>query len=307
MELNSTLPGTGKSSFQSYFPPILLERKKNKEELYVIDCDNETPYLMGGDELEQFVKAKVHIIDPGKIKKITTTSDIDVAPVEYIPQPPEGKLACNRYRNAIKIETRGMLGFRPWWLTEESITYPGPEGDAVYNRKFSSLGTIGSPNGTIITLGLEAALLPRLFKIGDNHSLNLGPMLGIWPVDGGLYIPLSIHPRFTFNDITTPLWRNCNAFYLFGDIGTAYDALGNIPFTYKNELTSTFWGIGVGFDLWKTRGRDLSFDIGYRFTNLSLPQNLDYINCLKENGINADIPNPVRATDQFFIRVGFTW
>jgi hypothetical protein len=77
--------------------------------------------------------------------------------------------------------------------------------------------------GTMITTGFEASFLPSILTVNDKHRFHLGAMTGYWPVDGGHFIPLSVHPRFTFNDITNPLFGNCNALYLFGDLGTAYD------------------------------------------------------------------------------------
>jgi hypothetical protein len=250
--------------------------------------------------LRNFLKQNTLQIDPADIKRYSSTSDADIPPEAFIPSPL--KNVCNRVRSPFKIELRGMVGVRP--QTNETIYYPGVNGGTTYERKFIGFG-IG---GTTIVPGVEVAFLPRVVTVQNKHSFNLGLLTGFWPVDGSSFIPLSLHPRFTLNDITNPLWSGCDAIYFFGDLGTAYDAKGKINFIYDNKLTSNFWGIGLGYDHWLSKNLDISVDLGYRQTNLALPEIQDLSECLELLQIQPSHYSiyPVRSVGMFFIRFGIT-
>jgi len=296
----------GKTNFLTYFAPVPIESTGDKVNVYLVDCEGKEPYLLKhGRELEKFVKENMLAVDSLDIKRITKTSDADIFPEAFslsrLKEMTNLSL-CQRNRNSFKIEIRAMLGFRSF----DSIAYESIPGDKPIENKFIGFG----PEGTKITTGAEISLLPTIATYNEKHRLHLGLMTGFWPVDGGKFIPLSIHPRFTFNDITNPLFGNCNALYFFGDLGTAYDITGDFDkFWTNNKLSAYFWGLGTGVDFWKTSKMDFSFDLGYRQTTLPLPslnENGDWADCIEQHGISYSA-YPRRRAGQFFIRFGITF
>jgi len=307
VELNeSSIDELGKKNITSYFLPVPVERNNHKIDLYLVDCEGEEPFrLSPGPELQDFIKTHMVVVDSLSIKRITKTSDADIYPQAFtvaklIEQVPN---MCARQRNAFKVELRGMLGFRSF----ESSQYSVLLGDTPIDKKIIGFG----PEGTMVTTGLEIGLLAPLFKIDGKHRFHLGIMSGYWPVEGGHYIPLAIHSRLTFNDITSPMWGICNAFYLFGDYGTAYDLKGDADkFRYKDKFNSSFWDVGLGVDLWRSKKMDLSIDAGYRNTNLTLPLTNSCILDDKgyQSGLSSDFNKfDKRVAGQVFFRVGMTF
>lgn len=296
---------TGRKEVLSYFPPIPVEAEGKKVIVYMVDCDGKEPYrLTQGKELQQFVKENLLVVDSSSVKRISKTSDADIRPETfYVKQLLEENQLdlCRRFRSSFKTELRMMVGFRNF----KASSYQAIPGDTPIEKKVLGFGE----EGTKINLGTEFAFLPTIWTINGKHRLNIGPMIGYWPVDGGNFIPLSIHPRFTFNDVTNPLGGNCNALYLFGDLGTAYDVSGKFDKFWSDKLNSYFWDLGGGFDFWITRKMDISLDGGYRRTSLALPSVIDktdWLNCIQ----NHNIPwsgYPVRLAGQFFIRIGVTF
>jgi len=272
----------GKVSILTNYYPVTIERSRKKSEVYVIDCDSNAPYLLKGNELEDFIKQNLIVIDKSSVDTIINTGDSDFAPIINIGQPDTIGL-CNRFRKPVKFELRGMFGVRDF--KKDGVPVPGYGSEL--DKKILGFGG----GGTNIVVGAEAAILPRVARIGLRNSLNIGLMTGFWPVDSGMFIPIAIHPRFTFNEFTSPLWGQCNAFYAFGDIGVAWDASGKVDFLNDNNMPySWFYDIGAGIDLWRTRNMDLSFDIGFRHTNLALPISQKYIECIDNNGDPLIIP-----------------
>jgi hypothetical protein len=298
--------GRVNKEIETFFTPVPIEVSKKKVDLYLVDCTGEKPYKLQGEGLEQFIKQNMFRIDTSQVKRIVTTSDADVPPEVVSYHELEKLDVCNRARKPFKIEVRGMLASRRW--DNEGVFYTGYDGGTLYQRNDFINNVIGfGRGGTNLILGAEAAFIPRLARINGRHALGLGVLTGFWPVDGGLFLPLALHPRFTFNEFSAPLWGKCNAWYLFGDLGVAYDAGGEIPFMNENMPTSWFTGVGIGIELWKTKNRDLSFDLGYRYTSLSLPANNDLENCYDQAGLDNTIGNPERKAGQLFVRLGFTW
>jgi hypothetical protein len=294
-----------KENILSFFPPVPVKAAGKKVQVYLVDCNGKEPYrLEKGKELQQFVKENLRIVDSLDIKRITRTSDADIYPeVETVKkQMDQNKIKlCRRFRSGLKTEIRFMTGFRSF----QNSTYEAIPGDLPIEKKLLGFGQ----EGTKITIGPEVAFLPAIFTINDKHRLNLGIMSGYWPVDGGNFIPIAVHPRFTFNDITNPLLRNCNAFYLFGDLGTAYDVTGKFDKFWSNKLNSWFFDLGAGIDFGITRKMDLSFDAGYRLTTLALPsltENSDWLNCIQNHNV-AWSGYPRRRAGEFFIRIGVTF
>jgi hypothetical protein len=294
-----------KTGFVTYFPPIPLEAARKKVNLYLVDCDGKEPYrIPKGERLQQFVKDNLVIVDSLDIKRISRTSDADINPEVYTVQRliDENALSlCERVRSPFKTELRAMIGFRSFSPT----TYQAIPGDDPIEKKVLGFG----PEGTMLAIGPEVAFLPSVATFNNKHRLNIGLMTGYWPVDGGNYIPLAIHPRFTFNDITNPLWGNCNAVYLFGDLGTAYDLSAPADKFWSNKLNSFFWDLGAGYDLKISKSADLSFDFGYRQATLALPsliESSEWAECIENHGIPWS-GYPRRRTGQFFIRIGITF
>ena len=298
----------GKTQLQTYFDLIPFEEKGGKVALNIVDCSQGEPYrLHSGEEMAKYVRENIFSVDSLDIKRITKTSDADIYPVSYTVQRliEENKdlQFCQRSRNALKLELRGMLGAR----SLNTIYYspvPGAEPDS---NKFIGFGE----EGTKLIMGPEIALLAPIYTINNKSRFHLGLLSGYWPVDGGNFIPISIHPRFTYNDITSPLFGICNAWYLFGDMGTAYDVSDKFSkFWDGNWFVSSFYGIGFGVDLWKTKKMDVSYDMGYRRTTLALPnksvESQEFLDCLRDNGIDFLAYNK-RKAGEFFIRIGLTF
>lgn len=296
----------GKEKFETFFSPVPIETGKKKVDLYLIDCDNQEPYYKSKEELESFIKDNVVRVDTSHVIRIVTTSDADLPP-RTISYTELSKLSlCNRFRKPIKFELRGMLGSRPW--SNDGLFYPGDNGGTYFERNKQINQVLGfEEGGTNLILGAEAAIIPRIKTYNYKHALGLGLLTGFWPVDGGLFIPIAIHPRFTFNEFSSPLWGKCNAWYLFGDIGTAFDASGDVELIRDNWFSSWFIGAGAGIDLWKAKGHDLSFDLGYRYTSLGLPVNSDLEQCLTNSGVENPQAYYSRNVGQVFVRFGFTW
>jgi hypothetical protein len=318
----------GKEKVETFFAPVPIEAGKKKMNLYLIDCDGAEPFRFSEEELEQFVMKNTLVVDTTMVTRIITTSDADQPPVLVQYASLEALAVCNRFRKPLKFELRGMLGSRiPW--SNEDLFYPGIEegGGITYQRNDVINSVFGyGPGGTNLIMGLEGAILPRITMINKKHSFNLGLLTGLWPVDGGLWQPVSLHPRLTFNEIASPLRGRCNAWYIFGDVGPVIkwanlntgantsipsvgEQLGDWFQSPWNNLRSASWfaGLGIGFDLWKKKGHDFSFDLGYRITNLKLPKNDAFEQCLLDNGLEVDFPYPSRQAGQCFVRVGLTW
>jgi hypothetical protein len=292
----------GKDKVFTNYYPITIKRSKNKSEVYVIDCDSKEPYLLKGKELEDFIKENLYIIDKSKVDTIIDTGDSDNAPRINIGEPDTLAIKlCNRFRQPLKIELRGMFGVRDF--LKEGKPIPGY--GSTLDKKVLGFGG----GGTNLVVGAEAGILPRIAKIGTKVSLNLGLMTGFWPVDSGRFIPFAIHPKLTFNEFTSPLWGQCNAWNIFGDLGVAYDVSGKVDFLKDNNMPySWFYDIGAGIDLWRSRNLDLSFDLGFRRTNLALPISQEYSQCVDNNGnVVKVIGFPVRSIGQLFLRFGLTF
>jgi hypothetical protein len=295
--------GLKKQKIQTFYNPTQLQipSGKKKMETIVVDCDSMKPYLYNDVELEQLFQKYSYRIDTTDIKQIITSSDADSPPTVVRFTSIDSIKLCNRFRKPFKIELKLMGGIRNF--DKGTTSFPGYNGGVTYEKELLGFG----PGGTNIVMGAEAVLSQRFFKIKNRHAFNLGLMSGFWPVDGGLFMPLAIHPRISFNEITSPLWGRCNSLNLFGDLGTAFDLSNSVPFITPKGFSSWFADAGIGFDLWQSRNHDLSFDLGYRLTNLALPNNKDYQQCLDEAGIEQEIGYPVRRASQVFVRVGFTW
>ena len=284
--------------FTNYYP-VTIERSKKKSDVYVVNCEGKDPYSLKEKDLENFIRQNLLVFDKSDVDTIINSSDSDLPPgINF--NPSDSIRFCNRFRQPVKVELRGMVGLRD--LKKDGEPIPG------YGELDKKVLGFGG-GGTNIVIGAEAAVLPRIARIGLKNSLNLGIMTGFWPVDSGMFVPISIHPRLTFNEFTSPLWGQCNAFYLFGDLGAAYDASGKVDFLNNHHLPySWFYGIGGGIDLWRSRNLDLSFDLCFRRTNLALPMSQEYIECINNQGETTTVIGyPIRSIGQLIFRFGLTF
>lgn len=299
-----------KDKISTYFTPVPLKGAGKKYELHVVDCEGKDAFLLDdGEEKAAFFKDNIMVVDTADILRITQNSDADVYPqvltIDRLKTTikEEADLEfCGRVRNSFKIELRGMLGSRL-----DYSDYVAVPGAVPVSKKLFGFGE----EGTKLVFGPEISFLAPVYTVNNKHRFHLGLMTGFWPVDGGNFIPISLHPRFTFNDVASPLSGLCNTIYLFGDIGTAFDLSGNGEKFYSSVsgLNSTFYDAGIGVDLWKTKGMDLSFDLGFRQTTLALTRGnaeQTLLDCLDENNIEySDYSR--RQAYQLFVRFGLTF
>ena len=285
--------------FETYFEPLFSKEGKSVK-VHIINCDNISPSILISDTLEPYFQENIIVLDTALIDYFSTSSDIDYPAEKVQFQYSKSKLICNRDRNDFKIEARLMAGMRNTNLS--SIYFPGYDGGSVYQKEWFSIGE----GGTVLTTGFELSASQKIVSIGNRHAFSLGLMTGFWPIDGGYHIPIGVHPRLTFNNNSSALSGACNAWYVFGDYGTTYNPMGNVPF-YDTSFKSSFWDLGIGVDLFQTTKRDFSLDFGYRNTKLAMPINQDLLDCLEEANLPIIDLYPVRAAGQVFVRVGFTF
>ena len=190
-----------------------------------------------------------------------------------------------------KIELRAMGGYRG---EQTAVLYPDANGGTLYEPETFGTGR----GGTNITVGAEAALLWRIMRFNGTDAFHLGVLGGLWPVDGSTFIPVSLHPRVTFNDRPDPYGCGCNAWYLFGDLGITFDGTTGAPIASDRRIWA---GLGIGYEIPLSRELDLGADLFIRRTWLPLPP----LECCPD--IPADERNPVRISNVFGLRVGVTF
>lgn len=252
-----------------------------------------------------------HEIPRSKIKRITNMSDPLVDPEEIVLDPgdPEG-CCCPRDRECLrnslgfvdKIEARLLAGYQ--FGMGDGVYYPDPDGGKFYEKE-----TIGfERGGSDFVFSLELAALWKAnwlmswLDMNPRDNFHIGFMTGVMPLNGLTYIPLTFHPRYTFNDVADNIYPcHCDTWYIFGDFGTAFDAGFSAPIFCENGgcdgKTTLMYGIGVGRDWWIYECSDISLDVGIRQMNLPLP---DY-ECCGDDGY------PYRETTMLFLRFGYTW
>jgi hypothetical protein len=237
-------------------------------------------------------------IPSSRIKSITSTANPLVPPTQFRPEVP--CVCCERERKGLgifdKVELRAGLHYRG---SPDSITYLSANGSQT--RYGSSLfGT--DRGGSTLVPSLEAALLWQMNSLDNSGRFHLGPMIAILPVDGALFFPITIHPRYTFNQQPSPYSSSCNSWYVFGDLGIPVDFTSKaVYFSSDFGRQRYFLGAGIGYEWAMGKTWDLSIDGGYRRMNLPLPQT----ECCPT--IPDDLKNPFRASDMLFLRFGITW
>lgn len=229
------------------------------------------------------------------VREMTTVSD-PLTPAKLLTAAP-ACVNCERVRDGWlffdKIEVRAMGGYRG---KQSAVFYPSQAGGMLYEPE-----TFGfERGGTEITVGGELALLWDVLHFNETDVLHLGVMGGVWPSDGSTFIPLSFHPRVTFNNAPDPYGCYCNAWYIFGDAGFVNFDKTNAP--YSPILDKRFfWGLGIGYEWVLGRDVDFGIDLGFRVQRLPLPP----IDCCPD--VPEEDRNPIRRVTMGFLRFGLTF
>ena len=244
--------------------------------------------------------ARTYLVPEDQVLRVTRVSDTKTPPQ---PVHPECTcLSCQSARDGVlginKVEVRAMGG---WRGTQTPVFYPDAQGGVLYEPKTFSTGR----GGTEITAGGEVALLWPVLSFGEKgterrktDNLHLGILSGVWPVDGATFIPVSFHPRLTFNNHPDPYGCGCNAWYLFGDVGVTFDGSTHAPIEKDKRV---FYGMGIGYEIPLSKVLDLGMDLLVRRIWLPLPE----ITCCPD--IPADERNPVRISNVLGLRLGVTF
>jgi hypothetical protein len=241
----------------------------------------------------------VYDIPIARVKRITYVSDPLEPPMEIAIEdlmPLEG---CCRMRDGWwvfdKFEIKAALGYRG---SKDSIVYSTPGGQEVYHSSF--FGT--DRGGSSMVFGFEMDGMWNLLFLDKTKRLQAGFLLGVWPVDEAIFIPVGLNLRYTFNQFPQKYSGNCNSWYFYGNAGLPLDFQSGAPlFGNSSEFQRLFAGGGLGYDIALSCSMDLSIDLGYRYMNLPLPE----ITCC------PDVPdgerNPFRASNVLLLRFGLTF
>jgi hypothetical protein len=241
----------------------------------------------------------IYEIPINRVKRVTYVSDPLEPPKELASNDLAPIDGCCRIRDGWwifdKLEIRGAIGYRG---TKDSVVYPSANGSTVYNSKFLGFDRGGSS----LVLGLELAGMWDLLFIDKAHHLQGGFILGAWPVDESIFIPLGLNLRYTFNQFPAKFSDNCNSWYIYGNSGLPLDFKSKAPMFGKDMKSQRlFYGIGIGYDWAINCNVDFSIDLGYRYMNLPLPE----ITCCP--GIPDGERNPYRASNVLLLRFGITY
>ena len=232
-------------------------------------------------------------IEAGNVRNITSTADPLQPPKVFMPDVPCPR--CLRFRNGCwifdKLELRATVGYRG---SINTLVYPTPTGSITYQPQNPLSFAI---NGSSLLVGFEIVPMLSLPFIDKTERFQLGFMTGIIPTDGSLFIPLTIHPRYTFNQFPDPFIDNCSSLYVFADVGIPFDFSSKAPVPGSRY----FYGLGIGYDMPINCKTDFSLDIGYRAMNLPLEQ----IICCPN--IPDDEKNPYRLSRYLFLQAGLTF
>lgn len=243
---------------------------------------------------------RTYLVLETQVLRVTRVSDTKTPPE---PVHPECTCVnCQSARDGVlginKLEVRAMGA---WRGEQTGVFYADAQGGVQYDPETFSTGR----GGTTYTAGLEAALLWPVLSFGEKghgrvktDNLHLGIMTGVWPVDGSTFIPVSFHPRLTFNNHPDPYGCGCNAWYVFGDLGVTFDGTTSAPIERDKRV---FFGMGIGYELPLSREVDLGVDLFARRTWLPLPD----IECCP--GTPAGERNPVRISSMLGLRLGVTF
>lgn len=240
-----------------------------------------------GEELRVSTKDVLEITSIGEPQKIT--------PRDTVIDPPE--VRCDRRRDGLwvfdKVELRAMFGNRALFKKINGVFYADANGGTTYNPSALNFDRGGSD----FLLGIESAWSWNAKFIDKKDHVQLGVFLGLWPVDGSLFIPLGLHIRYTDNPKPCNYSEHCGSWYYFGDAGIPLDFNTKAPIFSKRY----FIDAGIGYDFNVSKSMDFSVDLGLRNMNLPLPQ----IVCCPD--IPDDQKNPYRNSTSLFLRFGITF
>ncbi len=221
-------------------------------------------FAMGDSENEADL---IYELPTGMIKRITDVSDPLVPPKIFTCDsvccpccnPRDGWLGFK------KVELRFMAGVRG--RSKEPYLHRTLSGMVPYESSFINF----ERGGSNLLLGLESAWL---WSIDSKDAFQLGPFIGLWPVDGSIFIPVGLHPRYTFTPHPDPstFSHNCSTWFAYGDIGIPFDFQTSAP-VIGNDLNHQriYYGLGIGYEWdWDCKA-DWAIDIGVRHMNLPLP------------------------------------
>ncbi|MDH7516715.1 MAG: hypothetical protein QHI48_12675 [Bacteroidota bacterium] len=287
VELKSDVPdpcggGTARS-FVTPYPPAMLCAQGGTFLRIDLPC-------IGGGECRG---TQAVTVTQEQVLRITRVSDTKTPPSPVIVDC--RCVNCTSARDGLlgadKLELRAMGGYRG---KQTAVFYPDAAGGRLYEPE-----TFGfERGGTTFTVGVEAAPMWTLFRFNGTDAFHLGILTGVWPVDGSVFIPLSLHPRVTFNDRPDPYGCRCSAWYIFGDVGVTFDFTTRSPIARDRRV---FAGAGVGYEFPLSRGTDFAIDIFARRVYLPLPA----VECCPD--IPPDQRNPVRISNVVGIRLGVTF
>lgn len=283
-------PAKKLTSIKTPSQPQLIPASEDREarvKVYGLPCkENEEP--------------PTYEIPISRVKRVTYVSDPLEPPVEI----PSDNLAqiegCCRQRTGWwifdKFEVKAAIGYRG---VKDSVVYPLLSGiDTAYHSSFINFDR----GGSTLVFGLEFIGSWNLLFIDKNKRLQAGVLLGLWPVDGSLFVPLGLNLRYTFNQFPAVNSENCNSWYLYGNVGLPFDFNTKAPIIGdKWAHQRFFWGLGFGHDWAINCKMDLSVDVGYRYMNLPLPP----YTCCPTAPDNEKYP--YRKSDEFLLRVGLTF
>ncbi len=280
------------------------------EALRVIPCAVKPEIIPGNSENESryLVIALIDCDDPEKakyripvsrVKRIETLADPIHSPYEVEADTIEIDKCCRLrdfgFLGMHKLEVRGLIGYRA--VDDETYQHKTANGFEPYPSSFINFDRGGSN----LVLGVEAA---GLWSLDEEHHFLLGPLLGIWPVDGAIFLPLAIHGRYSFqpNPDNTLLQPCCNTFYLYADLGLPFDTQTEAPvFGPDFDRQRYFYTLGVGHDWAWGCDMDFSLDLGIRTMNMPLPQ----IECCPD--VQDDARHPYRKSTSVILRFGLSW
>ncbi len=274
------------SDIQPQFMPATETREARVRIRALIECEKE--------------EDRVYELPASRVKRITYVSDPLLPPKVYRVEdgaPPPDR--CCRLRTGAlgfdKLELRAMAGFRG--RDEETYLHQTAAGKVPYESKFFNL----ERGGSTMLVGLETA---GLWSLDETGAFQIGPFLGVWPADGSVFVPVGVHPRYTFNPNPDPnaFTPNCNTWFVYGDLGIPFDFQSGAPVIGSSfDRQRLYYGIGIGRDWAWGCERDFSIDIGVRRMNLPLPE----IECCPD--VPDDQRNAYRQSTSVYLRVGVTF
>lgn len=233
------------------------------------------------------ISGTIEDLDIERVIRITSTSDPLEPPTIHIigdvPEPDSGCCCCQNKGFLVfdRFEIRGMVGYR--------------------GRDTSGILLQTTSDGSSFIFGLE---FTGLWSLDSRNAFQIGPMIGVWPTDGSIFVPVSIHPRYTFppasNTENEP--AGGSQWFVYGDIGVPFDFQTDAPLLGSTPSRQRlFYGVGIGVDcIWGC----LALDAGIR--RIHLPLVLDPNEAVICPNCPPDQRHPYRLSTLLYLRFGIT-